>query len=125
MTELAFLGWHDVDWFTDLRRRRKKAPNAFAGCGIIPLMIALKAHYDGKVLVPDEPLDLPANQRVHILLMETDNSQTNRVEPTSGRTDFSKWIGVAKNTFAEAHDPGADEDALWENGPLPRNADSR
>jgi hypothetical protein len=29
-------------------------------------MIALNAHFDGKVIVPDEPLDLPANQRVRI-----------------------------------------------------------
>ncbi len=25
-------------------------------------MIAIHAHYDGKVIVPDEPLDLPPNQ---------------------------------------------------------------
>jgi hypothetical protein len=25
-------------------------------------MIAINAHYDGKVIVPDEPLDLPPNQ---------------------------------------------------------------
>ncbi len=31
-------------------------------------MIALNAHFDGKVLVPDEPLDLPANQKVRIEL---------------------------------------------------------
>ena len=29
-------------------------------------MIALKAHFDGKVLVPDEPLALKPNQRVQI-----------------------------------------------------------
>jgi hypothetical protein len=31
-------------------------------------MVAIKGHFDGKVIVPDEPLDLPANQRlvVHI-----------------------------------------------------------
>ncbi|MDB5322147.1 MAG: hypothetical protein JWN40_3778 [Phycisphaerales bacterium] len=31
-------------------------------------MVALKGHFDGKVIVPDEPLDLPRNQRllVHI-----------------------------------------------------------
>ena len=29
-------------------------------------MIALNARYDGKVIVPDEPLDLPANQKVRI-----------------------------------------------------------
>jgi hypothetical protein len=31
-------------------------------------MVAIKGHFDGKVIVPDEPLDLPRNQRllVHI-----------------------------------------------------------
>ena len=31
-------------------------------------MIAVKAHYDGKVLIPDEPVDLPKNEPllVHI-----------------------------------------------------------
>jgi hypothetical protein len=31
-------------------------------------MIALNAHFDGKVLIPDEPLELPANQKVRIEL---------------------------------------------------------
>ena len=38
-------------------------------------MIALNAHFDGKVIVPDEPLDLPANQRVRI--------QVEPIEPTA------------------------------------------
>lgn len=29
-------------------------------------MIALKAHFDGKVIVPDEPLDLAPNQELRI-----------------------------------------------------------
>src|ERR1700748_1716142 len=37
-------------------------------CGKIAFMIALKAHFDGKVLVPDEPLNLPLNQKVRIEL---------------------------------------------------------
>jgi hypothetical protein len=31
-------------------------------------MIALKAHFDGKVLVPDEPLALAPNQQVRITI---------------------------------------------------------
>ena len=27
-------------------------------------MVAIKGHFDGRVIVPDEPLDLPAQQRV-------------------------------------------------------------
>lgn len=37
-------------------------------CDIISSMIALNAHFDGKVLIPDEPLALPANQKVRIEL---------------------------------------------------------
>lgn len=29
-------------------------------------MIAIKAHYDGKVIVRDEPLNLPLNQAVTV-----------------------------------------------------------
>ena len=31
-------------------------------------MIALNAHFDGKVLVPDEPLNLAPNERVRITI---------------------------------------------------------
>ena len=33
-------------------------------------MIAINAHYDGKVIVPDEPVDLPSNQAL-IVRIET------------------------------------------------------
>ena len=29
----------------------------------------IRAHYDGKVIVPDEPIDLPANQPLHVQLL--------------------------------------------------------
>jgi hypothetical protein len=29
-------------------------------------MVAINAHYDGKFIVPDEPLDLAPNQRVRV-----------------------------------------------------------
>lgn len=37
-------------------------------------MIALNAHFDGKVLIPDEPLALPANQKVRIELEPIDSA---------------------------------------------------
>ncbi len=36
-------------------------------------MIALKAHFDGRVIVPDEPLDLPANQRLEVRVEPVDS----------------------------------------------------
>lgn len=39
---------------------------------MISLMIALKAHFDGKVLVPDEPLSLAPNQKVLLQIQPVD-----------------------------------------------------
>jgi len=47
-------------------------------------MMAIKAHFDGKVIVPDEPVDLPANQRV-IVHLQPMPEQT---------TDFRAWLGL-------------------------------
>ena len=49
----------------DLRIRAKKA--------ILPPMKAIKAHYDGHVIVPEEPVDLPANTPVRVLVPEADD----------------------------------------------------
>lgn len=49
----------------DLQIRAKKAT--------LPLMKAIKAHYDGRVIVPEEPVDLPANTPVRVLVPEADD----------------------------------------------------
>ncbi len=36
------------------------------------MMIVCKAHYDGKVIVPDEPLSLAPNQKLNITIEPTD-----------------------------------------------------
>lgn len=42
-------------------------PRAEVNCGIIHIaMVKLNAHFDGKVIVPDEPLSLPPNQKLRI-----------------------------------------------------------
>jgi hypothetical protein len=47
-------------------------------------MVAIKGHFDGKVIVPDEPLNLPANQRLLV-----------HIQPVNDRiTDFRNWIGL-------------------------------
>ncbi|MFN0137440.1 MAG: hypothetical protein ACKVS9_15155 [Phycisphaerae bacterium] len=44
-----------------------------ANCGIIDsIMVELNAHFDGKVIVPDEPLALKPNQRVRIQIEPID-----------------------------------------------------
>jgi hypothetical protein len=35
-------------------------------------MIAINAHYDGKVIVPDEPVGLPPNQALIVRIEEPD-----------------------------------------------------
>jgi hypothetical protein len=48
--------------------------------------VTVSAHFDGKVIVPDEPLDLPPNQalRVHI-------------EPLEGEAEESALAWIAAN----------------------------
>jgi hypothetical protein len=36
-------------------------------------MKAIKARYDGRVIVPEEPVDLPANTPVRVLVPEADD----------------------------------------------------
>jgi hypothetical protein len=38
------------------------------------LMVAFRGHFDGKVLVPDEPLDLPRGQPLRIQVEAADRS---------------------------------------------------
>ena len=65
--------------------------------------MTVSAHFDGKVIVPDEPLDLPPNQalRVHI-------------EPLEGEAEESALAWIAANAvendtlptdLADQHDP--------------------
>ena len=44
------------------------APN-----GYNQLMVSIRAHFDGKVFIPDEPVDVLPNAKVRILLVD-DNS---------------------------------------------------
>ena len=70
-------------------------------------MQTIKAHFDGKVIVPDEPVDLPAGTPVTI---ELDLTPTVAVRP---RTDFRDWIGLGDQF---PHDPSKrprSEDDLW------------
>lgn len=39
-------------------------------------MIALKAHFDGKVIVPDEPVTLAPNQKLRVTIEPLDSTPT-------------------------------------------------
>jgi hypothetical protein len=74
---------------------------------IMPFMIALNAHYDGKVIVPDEPLSLKPDQKLRISI-ETIDAE---FKP---RTKFSDWIGIGL-PLPENHTPRfSSNDELWE-----------
>lgn len=56
-------------------------------------MIAVNGHFDGKVIIPDAPLDLPAGQRVKIRIerVEAPNSDKTAERPyPPGK--FLSWI---------------------------------
>ena len=48
-------------------------------CDRMAFMIALKAHFDGKVIVPDEPLALKPNQRIRITIESDDSSGSSMI----------------------------------------------
>jgi hypothetical protein len=75
---------------------------------MIDHMVVLKAHFDGKVFVPDEPVALPPNQRVRVI-----------VEPADRRQIDLEWLcGVGATPGTKPYDP-SEADALWEKGYLP------
>ena len=58
--------------------------------------IAINAHYDGKVIVPDEPLDLPPNQAL-VVSIESINGNTLAEE--------SALTWIAENSYEGPHLP--------------------
>lgn len=61
-------------------------------------MVSIRAHYDGKVFVPDEPVGLPPNAAVRLLLVpETDGDRPllDLVRATQGFADDGSWPGDA------------------------------
>jgi hypothetical protein len=67
-------------------------------------MVAIKGHFDGKVIVPDEPHDLQPNQRL-IIHVET------LPAPTS---DFRNWIGLATQSPQNPTPRFRSDSDLWE-----------
>lgn len=81
---------------------------------MISLMIALNAHYDGKVIVPDEPLDLPANQKVRIQVEPIEPVIVESTPSQANRTEFRDLIGIGL-PLPENHTPRfTSNDDLWE-----------
>jgi epoxyqueuosine reductase len=59
--------------------------------GILPSMKAIKAHYDGHVVVPEEPINLPVNTPVRVLVPEADDSaEITKAVAKLSETSFSR-----------------------------------
>lgn len=67
-------------------------------------MVAIKGHFDGKVIVPDEPVELQPNQRVIVMLQPIDERQT----------DFLAWLGLGNQAPLNPAPKFASDDGLWE-----------
>jgi hypothetical protein len=58
-------------------------------------MKTLKVHYDGSVLVPDEPVDLPLNRPLELSMMPLD-------KPSDAPAALDKLAALAQNRPARA-----------------------
>ncbi|MGB9624052.1 MAG: hypothetical protein ACPMAQ_04255 [Phycisphaerae bacterium] len=54
-------------------------------------MVTLRAHFDGKVIVPDEPTDLAAGTRLRVILEPLDEPAA----PAPGRLELPLLTGVS------------------------------
>lgn len=71
-------------------------------------MLTLNAHFDGKVIVPDEPLDLTPNQKLRISIEPLEPP------PLRPHSDWQSLIGLGL-PVPENHQPRfSSNDDLWE-----------
>jgi hypothetical protein len=59
-------------------------------------MIALKAHFDGKVFVPDEPVQLAPNQQVQLTVAPAADAPAKPIL-TDGKIPLGQQPGVLRN----------------------------
>ncbi|HET6252278.1 MAG TPA: hypothetical protein VFE47_31620 [Tepidisphaeraceae bacterium] len=85
-------------------------------------MVAIHAHFDGKVIVPDEPLDLPTNTRlvVHLESEDRADSSEDKFEtPKAVPDDDMAWtMGIAHEWRAELSDPREDIYTIEDGEPI-------
>jgi hypothetical protein len=74
-------------------------------------MIEGNARYDGKVIVPDTPLNLPTNARLQISVRQIEAPVA---PPERPKTDFSEWLGLGLREPQNPNPRFPDDDSLWE-----------
>jgi hypothetical protein len=78
-------------------------------------MVAIRGHFDGKVIVPDEPVNLPVGQRVRVTpepaaqstqvdagTAEATAKRLTQSAPWAGRTDIGDSLEFARRIREEA-----------------------
>jgi len=75
-------------------------------------MVSLNAHFDGKVIVPDEPLDLRPNQRVRIQIEAIDSGRESAAKP---RRVFGRQPGAFTHVAPDFNEPLPDSFWLGED----------
>jgi hypothetical protein len=76
-----------------------------------PAMIALNGRYDGKVIVPDAPLDLPADQKVRITVEPIATAAGPAALTPAGKIQLGLQRGVVLYVADDFDGPLPDE--LW------------
>ena len=56
-------------------------------------MVSLKAHFDGKVIVPDEPVDLAPNQKLRITIEAVEPAASSPANRIPGRQREPRSFG--------------------------------
>lgn len=70
-------------------------------------MVAIRGHFDGRFIVPDEPVQLPVNQRL-ILHVETAESAG------TPQPNFREWIGLGNRAPHNERPKFVSDDELWQ-----------
>jgi hypothetical protein len=78
-------------------------------------MVTLNAHFDGKAIIPDEPVSLPTNQKLRVTIEAIEPAVA---QASTKRVDLSWLLGLGHTPGQKPYDP-SEEDALWEKGYLP------
>ncbi|CAN5691346.1 hypothetical protein BH09PLA1_BH09PLA1_33420 [soil metagenome] len=71
-------------------------------------MVAFKGHFDGKVIVPDEPVNLRPNEQ--LLIQVQSAVKADQEEPFS----FASLIGIANRAPLNPNPRITSDDELWE-----------
>lgn len=76
-------------------------------------MVAIRGHFDGKVIVPDEPIDLPRGQALIVHIERATSS------PGGDDAADSAWTeGIAREWETELSDPREDIYTMEDGEPV-------